>query len=190
MTEGTAMHTHAAAEAPDPREAPHHPPASGAKRRAQRAAGERSHKAGFTLIEIMAVVLIIGLLVGIVGYNVFSQVDTARVSATRTQIKQLEGALEFYRLDNARYPSTEQGIDALVRKPSGEPQPRNYRPEGYVHGGRVPEDSWGNPFQYQSPGTHNPYSFDLWSLGADGSPGGEGNDADVGNWSDEAQAAR
>jgi len=141
--------------------------------------------AGFTLIEIMAVVLIIGLLSTIVGTVVFSQVDRARVATAKTQLKQLASNLEFYRLDNARYPSTAQGLDALVRKPTGEPVPKGYRPEGYVQGGRVPLDPWGEAFQYQSPGTHNPYSFDLWSLGADGAPGGEDNDADVTNWADQ-----
>jgi general secretion pathway protein G len=142
--------------------------------------------AGFTLIEIMAVVLIIGLLVTIVGVNIFAQVDKARVSTARTQIKQLEGVLEVYRLDNARYPTTEQGLDALVHKPTGEPQPRNYPPEGYLQGGKVPVDPWGNAYQYASPGQHNPYSFDLWSLGADGQAGGQGVNADIGNWADES----
>ncbi|MCC6640380.1 MAG: type II secretion system major pseudopilin GspG [Deltaproteobacteria bacterium] len=137
---------------------------------------------GFTLIEIMAVVLIIGLLGGIVGAVVFSQVDKARVNTAHAQVKQLESVLEFYRMDNARYPSSEQGLQALVRKPSGDPQPRSYRPEGYLQGGVVPKDPWGEDYQYRSPGEHNPYSFDLWSLGADGKPGGDGNDADVGNW--------
>ena len=142
---------------------------------------------GFTLIEIMAVVLIIGLLGGIVGTVVFSQVDKARVNTARTQIKQLESALEFYRLDNARYPSSEQGLQALVRKPSGDPQPKSYRPEGYLQGGVVPKDPWGEPYQYRSPGEHNTYSLDLWSFGADGKPGGDDNNADLGNWaSDEA----
>lgn len=147
----------------------------------------RTRTGGFTLIEIMAVVLIIGLLGGIVGAVVFSQVDKARVSAAKAQVKQLESVLEFYRMDNARYPSSEQGLQALVRKPSGDPQPRNYRPEGYVQGGLVPKDPWGEDYQYRAPGEHNPYSFDLWSFGADGKPGGEGNDADIGNWpSDES----
>jgi len=141
----------------------------------------------FTLIEIMAVVLIIGLLGGIVGAVVFSQVDKARVNTAKTQIKQLESALEFYRLDNARYPSTEQGLLALVHKPSGDPQPRSYRPEGYLQGGQVPKDPWGEDYQYRSPGEHNTYSFDLWSFGADGKPGGDDNNADIGNWaSDQA----
>jgi len=142
----------------------------------------RRQVAGFTLIEIMAVVLIIGLLGTIVGAVVFSQVDTARVNTARTQIKQLESALEFYRLDNARYPTTEQGLRALVQKPSSDPVPRSYRPEGYLQGGQVPLDPWGEEFQYRSPGEHNSYSFDLWSLGADSQPGGSDNDADIGNW--------
>ena len=140
--------------------------------------------AGFTLIEIMAVVVIIGLLSTIVGAVVFSQVDKARVTTAQSQIKSLESALEFYRMDNARYPTTEQGLQALVQRPNIEPIPKNYRPEGYLAKGRVPLDPWGNPYEYRSPGEHNPYSFDLWSWGADGSPGGEGNDADIGNWSD------
>ncbi len=139
--------------------------------------------AGFTLIEIMAVVLIIGLLGGIVGVAIFGQVDTARVNTARTQIKQLESALEFYRLDNARYPSTEQGLQALVQQPTIEPVPKRWRPEGYLQGGEVPLDPWDNPYQYLRPGQANPHTFDLWSFGADGQPGGADNDADVGNWS-------
>ena len=138
--------------------------------------------AGFTLIEIMAVVLIIGLLTTIVGAVVFSQVDSARVTTASTQIKQIEAAFDFYRLDNGRYPTSEQGIEALVRRPTISPEPHNYRVEGYLHGGAVPDDPWGLPYQYESPGSHNPYGFDLWSLGADGTPGGEGVDADIGNW--------
>jgi general secretion pathway protein G len=143
--------------------------------------------AGFTLIEIMAVVLIIGLLGGIVGVVIFGQVDQARVTTARTQIKQIESALEFYRLDNGRYPTTEQGLRALVEKPTSAPEPRRWRREGYLQGGAVPTDPWGEPFQYEQPGTRNPYTFDLWSLGADGAPGGEDVDAEIGNWSDEEQ---
>lgn len=141
--------------------------------------------AGFTLIEIMAVVLIIGLLGGIVGVVIFGQVDTARITTAEAQIKQLESALEFYRLDNGRYPTTEQGLRALVEKPGTAPEPRRWRPEGYLQGGQVPLDPWGEPYQYQQPGVQNPQTFDLWSLGADSAPGGEGADADVGNWSEE-----
>ena len=142
-------------------------------------------QSAFTLIEIMAVVLIIGLLGGIVGVVIFGQVDRARVTTARTQIKQIESALEFYRLDNGRYPTTEQGLLALVEKPASAPEPRRWRPEGYLQGGVVPPDPWGEAYQYVQPGSENPYTFDLWSLGADSAPAGEGVDADVGNWADE-----
>ena len=137
---------------------------------------------GFTLIEIMAVVLIIGLLGGIVGVVIFGQVDRARVTTAKAQIKQIESALEFYRLDNGRYPTTEQGLSALVQKPTTAPEPRRWRPEGYLQGGEVPVDPWGEPYQYVRPGTNNVYTFDLWSLGADSAPGGEDVDGDIGNW--------
>jgi general secretion pathway protein G len=150
-----------------------------------RTAVARPRDPGFTLIEIMAVVLIIGLLGTIVGAVVFSQVDKARVTTATTQIRQLEAALDFYRMDNGRYPTTEQGLDALVHKPSIEPEPRFYRPEGYLQGGRLPADPWGEAYQYVAPGSHNPHAFDLWTLGADGKAGGEGVDSDVGNWVDE-----
>ena len=165
-------------------ESPRKPAAGGRAARRSRAKFRRTE--AFTLIEIMAVVLIIGLLSTIVGAVVFSQVDRARVSTAKAQIKQLESALEFYRLDNARYPSTEQGLEALVRRPSTEPVPREYRPEGYLHGGQVPVDPWGEPYQYLSPGEHNAHHFDLWSLGADSQPGGDDTDADIGNWADES----
>ena len=142
-------------------------------------------RAAFTLIEIMAVVLIMGLLMGIVGTVVFSQVDKARVTTGNSQIRQLEAALDFYRMDNGNYPTGEQGLDALVNRPAIEPEPRGWREEGYLQGRRLPKDPWGEPYQYAEPGTHNPYSFDLWSLGADRKPGGEGVDADVGNWFEE-----
>jgi len=141
--------------------------------------------AAFTLIEIMAVVLIIGLLGGIVGAAIFGQIDRARVTTARTQIKQIEAALDFYRMDNGKYPTTEQGLESLVRPPSIDPLPKNYRPEGYLSGGRIPLDPWSNDYEYLSPGQNNPYSFDLWSHGSDGRPGGSGTDADVGNWNQE-----
>jgi general secretion pathway protein G len=145
----------------------------------------RRREAAFTLIEIMAVVLIIGLLTTIVGTAVISQINKARVTTARSQIKQIEAALDFYQMDNGRYPTTEQGLDALVHQPTSEPVPKNWRPEGYLTGGKVPLDPWSDPYHYLSPGEHNAYSFDLWSLGADGQPGGSGNDTDIGNWSDE-----
>jgi general secretion pathway protein G len=142
----------------------------------------RRRSAGFTLIEIMAVVLIIGLLSTLVGVAIFGQVDEARVKTARVQISQLESALEFYRLDNGRYPTSEQGLRALVERPAIAPEPRRWRPEGYLKGGAVPLDPWDEPYQYLQPGQNNPYTFDLWSLGADNQLGGEGVDAEIGNW--------
>jgi general secretion pathway protein G len=139
---------------------------------------------GFTLIEIMAVVLIIGMLSGIVGFAVFQQVDKARVVTAKTQITRLESSLELYAMDNGRFPTSEQGLEALVSEPTTSPEPVNYQPGGYIKGGELPLDPWGNEFQYESPGTNNPESFDLWCLGKDGAPGGEGLNADLGNWSD------
>ncbi len=137
--------------------------------------------AGFTLIEIMAVVLIIGLLSTIVGVSIFAQVDKGRITATSVQISNLESVLELYRMDNARYPTTEQGLDALVNEPD---DARSYPPGGYLQKRHVPEDPWGNPYEYEQPGQNNTHAFDIWSYGADGKPGGEGVDADIGNWAD------
>jgi general secretion pathway protein G len=135
--------------------------------------------AGFTLIEIMAVVLIIGLLSTIVGVSIFAQVDKGRVTTTSVQIANLESVLEIYRMDNARYPTTEQGLDALIHEADGA---KNFPPGGYLQKRRLPEDAWSNPFEYEQPGQNNSHSFDLWSYGADDKPGGEGVDADIGNW--------
>jgi len=143
-----------------------------------------NRNAGFTLIEIMAVVLIIGMLSGIVGFAVFQQVDKARVVTARAQIDRLESSLELYSMDNGRFPTSEQGLEALIDRPTSAPEPTNYQPGGYLKGGELPLDPWGNPFQYESPGTNNPDSFDLWSLGKDGEAGGTELDGDIGNWSD------
>jgi len=147
-------------------------------------ASRRTRNHGFTLIEIMAVVLIIGMLSSIVGFAVFRQVDKARVVTAKAQIDRLESSLELYAMDNGRFPTTEQGLDALVNEPSSAPEPPNYQPGGYLKGD-LPLDPWGNEFLYESPGSHNPGSFDLWSLGKDGVTGGEELDADIGNWSHE-----
>ncbi len=147
--------------------------------------GRRSR--GFTLIEIMAVVLIIGLLSSIVGLAIFQQVDKGRVTATRAQLANLEGVLELYRMDNARYPTSDQGLEALVRRPSIGPDPRSYPSEGYLRKKGSLVDPWGQPYQYESPGQHNLHSFDLWSLGADGEPDGTDLDADIGNWDEDHQ---
>ncbi len=148
-----------------------------------RARSEPSRRqAGFTLIEIMAVVIIMGLLMGVVGVTVFGRVDEARIATTRIQIRQVENALEFYRMDSSRYPSTEEGLQALIEAPPGA---RRYPPGGYLKNRDGLLDPWGQPFEYRSPGQHNEYTFDLWSLGADGAPGGTGLNAEIGNWSED-----
>jgi len=159
------------------------------QRRPSCAAGERRNQAGFTLIEIMAVVVIMGLLMGIVGTAVFSQIDKARVNTTKAQIDQLEAALAFYQMDNGRFPTTEQGLQALVERPTSAPEPRNYHSAGYLKKKQVPRDAWGSPYQYAMPGGNNPEGFDLWSLGADSQPGGTGTDADLGNWLEPEEGA-
>jgi general secretion pathway protein G len=135
--------------------------------------------AGFTLIEIMAVVLIIGLLSALVGIAIFPQIDRGRVNAARAQLKMLDAALETYRMDNARFPTSEQGLQALIQRPA---EARNYQEGGYLRERRIPQDPWGNDYQYEAPGQHNEHSYDLWSWGADGAAGGEDADADIGNW--------
>ncbi len=138
-----------------------------------------SRRGGFTLIEIMAVVLIIGLLTTLVGIAIVPQIDKSRVSTARVQVRMLDAAIETYRMDSAVFPTTEQGLDALVREPA---DARNYQTGGYLRQRRVPDDPWGNAYQYEDPGQHNDHSYDLWSFGADGAPGGDDNDADIGNW--------
>lgn len=134
---------------------------------------------GFTLIEIMVVVVILGVLAALIVPKVMGRPDEARVTAARQDISSLMQALKLYRLDNQRYPSTEQGLAALVERPAGEPQPKNWKPGGYLE--RLPNDPWGNPYQFLNPGVHG--EIDVFSLGADGQPGGEGVDAEVGSWS-------
>ncbi len=136
------------------------------------------HQSGFTLLEIMVVIFIIGLLVAIVAPNVLSNQDDGMQQKARADLSTLEQALDMYRLDNYRYPTTQQGLAALVSPPTSDPQPDNYREGGYIR--RLPEDPWGNPYHYASPGQHG--RVDLYSLGADDQPGGESIDADIGNW--------
>ena len=149
---------------------------------AENCMSQKNPAAGFTLIEIMAVVLIMGLLMTVVGVNIKAQIDKARLATAKGQITNLESALEFYRMDNGRYPSTEQGLEALVREPAADPKPRNYPPGGYIKKSDGILDPWDEPFQYEAPGSRNVHSYDLWTQGADASPGGEGGDADIGNW--------
>ena len=132
---------------------------------------------GFTLIEIMVVVVIIGLLAAIVAPNVIGNIDQAAVTRARQDVRSIETALNLYRLDNFRYPSTDQGLQALVSNPGQNAAP-NWKSDGYL--ARVPSDPWNNPYQYRSPGQQG--EFDVWSYGADGQPGGDDVDADIGNW--------
>ena len=137
-----------------------------------------SRQRGFTLIEIMVVVIIIGLLAAVIVPQVVDKVDQAKMTRAKADIQALEAALTMFRLDNSRYPTTDQGLAALVTQPT-DPAIRHWRPGGYVP--RLSKDPWGNEYQYTSPGTHNK-DYDLSSLGADGQVGGEGVDADIGNW--------
>ena len=138
----------------------------------------KSSQAGFTLLEIMVVVVIIGILATLVMPNIISRPDEARVIAAKQDIASLMQALKLYRLDNQRYPTTEQGLQALVVAPTTAPIPPNWKAGGYVE--RLPKDPWGHPFQYLNPGVHG--EIDTFSYGADGAPGGEGIDADIGSW--------
>ncbi|EGJ11928.1 MULTISPECIES: type II secretion system major pseudopilin GspG [Rubrivivax] len=136
----------------------------------------RSRRRGFTLIELMVVLVILGVLAALIVPNVLNRADDARVTAARTDIHNLMQSLKLYKLDNLRYPSTEQGLDALVRKPATNPVPPNWKP--YLD--KLPNDPWGHPYQYLNPGVKG--EIDVFSYGADGQAGGEGNDADVGSW--------
>ena len=133
---------------------------------------------GFTLIEIMVVVVILGILAALVVPQVMNRPDQAKVTVAKGDIKAIGAALDMYKLDNYAYPSTQQGLDALVEKPGGNPQPKNWNRDGYLK--RVPKDPWGNEYQYLSPGTQGQY--DLYSYGADGKQGGSKLNADIGNW--------
>lgn len=134
-----------------------------------------SNTRGFTLIEIMVVVVIIGILAALIAPSVINRIDEARVTKARADLKSIEAALELYRLDNFRYPSGDQGLNALVSNPN-DPNVRNWRAEGYLK--QLPKDPWGNPYIYTSPGA-NGAPFDIVSLGADGQVGGTGPDADI-----------
>jgi general secretion pathway protein G len=136
---------------------------------------------GFTLIELMVVVVILGILAGLIIPKIMGKPDEAKRLKARMQIEQLEQSLKFYYLDNGEYPTTEQGLTALVEKPATEPVPKRWRDGGYLEKGKVPLDPWGNPFVYVSPGVHSK-DFDLVSYGADGEEGGEGKYADIESW--------
>ena len=141
---------------------------------------KKNSNLGFTLIELMVVILIIGVLAALVVPKVMSRPDEARITAAKSDIATVNQALNLYKLDNGRYPSTEQGLAALVKKPTIAPIPDNWKGEGYLD--RVPKDPWGTPYQYLQPGLHG--AIDVFSLGADRASGGEGSDADIGSWQD------
>ena len=136
----------------------------------------RSALRGFTLIELMVVLVIIGVLAALIVPNVLDRADDARTTAARTDVANLMQALKLYKLDNQRYPTAEQGLKALVSKPTVNPVPPNWKP--YVE--KLPNDPWGRPYQYLNPGVKG--EIDVMSFGADGQSGGEGKDADIGSW--------
>ncbi len=133
---------------------------------------------GFTLMEILIVVVILSILAITVVPQFLDAPDQARVSRAQADVKNLQTSLSMYKLDNFNYPSTAQGLQALVQKPSGSPEAKNWKPGGYLE--KLPNDPWENPYQYLNPG--NRAAIDIYSFGADGQPGGEGLNADIGNW--------
>ena len=137
----------------------------------------RKKEAGFTLVELMVVIVIIGLLATIVALNVLPSGDTARIQKAKADIATIENGLELYRLQMSTYPTTSQGLAALQSAPAGVDASR-YQRGGYIK--RLPEDPWSRPYQYASPGRHG--EADVWTLGADGAEGGEGINADIGSW--------
>jgi general secretion pathway protein G len=139
----------------------------------------RQRRQGFTLVELMVVIVIIGLLATVVAINVIPSQDRARVEKARADVAVLEQAIDTYRLDNLSFPTDAQGLAALRTAPADLARPEGYRQGGYVR--RLPKDPWGNDYVYRRQSAHGG-AFDVYSLGADGQPGGEGDDADIGNW--------
>ncbi len=138
----------------------------------------RKRTAGFTLIEVMIVVVILGILAAVIVPKILDRPDQAKIVAAKADIAVLMQQLKLYRVDNGAYPSTDQGLTALVVKPTSPPLPTNWKTGGYLE--RLPNDPWGHPYVYLYPGLHG--EIDVYSLGADGQPGGEGNNADIGSW--------
>ena len=133
---------------------------------------------GFTLVEIMVVVVIIGILGALVVPKLLGRTGESRVTAAKTDIASLMSALKLYKLDNQRYPTTDQGLASLVAKPGNGPAANGWKAGGYID--KLPKDPWGNPYQYMQPGLHG--EVDIFSLGGDGQPGGTGEDSDIGSW--------
>ena len=135
---------------------------------------------GFTLIEIMVVIVILALLAALVGPKIIGRSDDAKIADVKVQVRNLETALKLYKLDSGAYPSTEQGLSALITKPTTGIIPKNYKAEGYLESKTLPKDPWSNEYIYLSPGEHGDY--DLCSFGSDGAKGGEGKSADICSW--------
>lgn len=135
--------------------------------------------AGFSLLELMVVVVILSVLALVIVPRVIDRPDQARAARAQADIAAIASAVNLYRLDNFRYPTTEQGLNALVSIPTSDPVPANYATNGYID--RLPVDPWGKPYQYLTPGVHG--DFDIFTYGADGAPGGDGANADIGSWS-------
>lgn len=140
----------------------------------------KCNEKGFTLIELMVVIVILGILAGLIVPRIMGRPDEARQAKARIQMESIETALKLYKLDHGHYPSTEQGLQALVEPPALGPALKNWRQGGYLEKGKVPKDPWGNEFVYISPGAHGDY--DLISRGADGEPGGDGKNKDINSW--------
>ncbi|MFP4452756.1 MAG: type II secretion system major pseudopilin GspG [Desulfobacterales bacterium] len=138
------------------------------------------HRLGFTLIELMVVIVILSILAVYMMPKIMGRPEQARRIKAKTDIQALETALRLYKLDNGKYPTSEQGLEALVQEPDSGPQPMNWREGGYIEKGRIAKDPWGNEYVYISPGNHDDY--DIISYGADGEPGGDGDDADIKSW--------
>ncbi len=147
-------------------------------RTSRRRPARRPADEGFSLLELMVVVVILSLLAVVIVPRVIDRPDQARVARARADIASITSAVNLYRLDNFRYPTTEQGLAALVSPPTSDPVPANWAANGYMD--RMPTDPWGQPYQYLSPGVHG--DFDIFSYGADGVAGGSGTDADIGSW--------
>jgi general secretion pathway protein G len=142
---------------------------------------QRQSRGGFTLIELMVVIVIIGILAAYIAPKFINRAEEAKVSSAKAQIRSFETSLKLFKLDNGFYPSTEQGLDALVRVPTAGRIPTKYKKGGYLESEKIPDDPWGNPYAYESPGSHE-FDYEILCYGADGIDGGEDIDADIKSW--------